>query len=338
MALNHEYPPGAKAEKTRVKSQAVSESSMEQSKSAHGEASEVSRWLFSGFGPKVGAALRKTGSAGVAIVAGFSTVIGSSAIAAPTDDDIANAKAHEQSVESSVSDIESQLASVNADLDKVHLERDLAEIDYEDAQSRVVIAEEDQQKAQKDAKDAKEKLDAARKDLGTVARTAYTSQGSLSDLAVFVKDDGLRSASTRDMAVSHLGRKNQHKVDVYTDRKAQADSAVKAADEAVETQRQASKEAEERYQEMQSTVEKTEREAAELESQRDALINDLAKARGVTVELEQERQADIERQKQEAEAARQKAALEQAEAEAKAQAEADAKAKAEAKPKEKTGA
>lgn len=279
----------------------------------------------------VGYAVRKIRIVSIAFVAVMATALTSLAVATPNQDDINRAKEHERATERSVAAIEADLAQANADLRVKEQERDVAEQEYADVRSVLEARKAQKVQAEKKLAQARVELEEARKKLGDVARSVYTSQGSLSQAEPILVPDGLHALQTKNMAVSYFGNKASADVKKFERLQKEADEAATKVDKAVKEQEDAAKSAQNQLTIKQAAFNTYQQNAQTINAKRDELIAELAQARGVTVALERERQQSIEQQRRAEEQARQKALAEKTAAEAKARAEAQAKAAAEAK-------
>lgn len=272
-------------------------------------------------------------SASLALAASAS-VFAPAAFASPADDKVEAAKAAEKNAANSVADIEAQLAKLSAYTQDVRDQAEDAEAGYNNAISNLVVAKETADKTTKDSQEAKGKVEEARKALGGLARTVYTTQGSLSSLTPYLHADGLQTVEMRKVSVELFGSKADSQMQTF-------DSIAKVASVLEARAKAAQNEKEEAARDLKTQKEAadklkadTEQKLASLGTQREELVKKLAAARGVTEQAEKERQEQIEAERKAREEAAKQAALKAAEEQAKREAAEAARKAAEKKARE----
>lgn len=272
-------------------------------------------------------------SASLALAASAS-VFAPAAFASPADDKVEAAKAAEKNAANSVADIEAQLVKLSAYTQDVRDQAEDAEAGYNNAISNLVVAKETADKTTKDSQEAKGKVEEARKALGGLARTVYTTQGSLSSLTPYLHADGLQTVEMRKVSVELFGSKADSQMQTF-------DSIAKVAGVLEARAKAAQNEKEEAARDLKTQKEAadklkadTEQKLASLGTQREELVKKLAAARGVTEQAEKERQEQIEAERKAREEAAKQAALKAAEEQAKREAAEAARKAAEKKARE----
>ncbi|MFQ8869677.1 MAG: coiled-coil domain-containing protein, partial [Varibaculum timonense] len=237
-----------------------------------------------------------------------------------------------------MADIEAQLVKLSAYTQDVRDQAEDAEAGYNDAISNLVVAKETADKTAKDSQEAKGKVEEARKALGGLARTVYTTQGSLSSLTPYLHADGLQTVEMRKVSVELFGSKADSQMQTF-------DSIAKVAGVLEARAKAAQNEKEEAARDLKTQKEAadklkadTEQKLASLGTQREELVKKLAAARGVTEQAEKERQEQIEAERKAREEAAKQAALKAAEEQAKREAAEAARKAAEKKAREEEAA
>ena len=269
---------------------------------------------------------QKAGRRALVISASFAlaasaSIFAPAAFASPADDKVEAAKAAETNAANSVAAIEAQLAQVSTQTQNARDLAEEAEASYNDAISNLVVAKQAADKTAQDSKEAQEKVEQARKALAGLARTIYTTQGSLSSLTPYLNADGLQTVEMRKVSVELFGSKADSQMRTF-------DSIAKVASVLQERAAQAQQEREQAANELKTQKDAadqlkatSEKQLADLGAQRGELIKQLAAARGVTEQAEKERQEQIEAERKAREEAAAQAALKAAEEKARKEAE-----------------
>lgn len=271
-------------------------------------------------------------------LAASASIFAPAAFASPADDKVEAAKAAENSAANSVADIEAQLVKLSAYTQDVRDQAEDAEAGYNDAISNLVVAKETADKTAKDSQEAKGKVEEARKALGGLARTVYTTQGSLSSLTPYLHADGLQTVEMRKVSVELFGSKADSQMQTF-DSIAKVASVLEARAKAAQNEKaEAARDLKTQKEAADKLKADTEQKLASLGAQREELVKKLAAARGVTEQAEKERQEQIEAERKAREEAAKQAALKAAEEQAKREAAEAARKAAEKKAREEEAA
>ena len=269
---------------------------------------------------------QKAGKRALVIAASFALTASASifapvAFASPADDKVEAAKAAETDAANSVAAIEAQLAQVSAQTQDARDLTEEAEAGYNDAISNLVVAKQAADKTAQDSQEAQEKVEQARKALAGLARTVYTTQGSLSSLTPYLNADGLQTVEMRKVSVELFGSKADSQMRTFDSIAKVASVLQERANQAKQDREQAANELKTQKDAADQLKAASEKQLADLGAQREELIKQLAVARGVTEQAEKERQAQIEAERKAREEAAAQAALKAAEEKARKEAE-----------------
>ena len=268
---------------------------------------------------------QKAGKRALVIAASFALTASASifapvAFASPADDKVEAAKAAETDAANSVAAIEAQLAQVSAQTQDARDLAEEAEAGYNDAISNLVVAKRAADKTAQDSQEAQEKVEQARKALAGLARTVYTTQGSLSSLTPYLNADGLQTVEMRKVSVELFGSKADSQMRTFDSIAKVASVLQERASQAKQDREQAANELKTQKDAADQLKAASEKQLADLGAQREELIKQLAAARGVTEQAEKERQAQIEAERKAREEAAAQAALKAAEEKARKEA------------------
>lgn len=268
---------------------------------------------------------QKAGKRALVIAASFALTASASifapvAFASPADDKVEAAKAAETDATNSVAAIEVQLAQVSAQTQDARDLAEEAEAGYNDAISNLVVAKRAADKTAQDSQEAQEKVEQARKALAGLARTVYTTQGSLSSLTPYLNADGLQTVEMRKVSVELFGSKADSQMRTFDSIAKVASVLQERANQAKQDREQAANELKTQKDAADQLKAASEKQLADLGAQREELIKQLAAARGVTEQAEKERQAQIEAERKAREEAAAQAALKAAEEKARKEA------------------
>ena len=257
---------------------------------------------------------RKAGRRALVISASFALAASASifapvAFASPADDKVNAAKAAESNAANSVAAIEAQLAQVNTETQNARDLAESAEASYNDAISNLVVAKQAAEKTAQDSKDAQEKVEQARKALAGLARTVYTTQGSLSSLTPYLNADGLQTVEMRKVSVELFGSKAAAQMRTFDSISKVAGVLQERANTAKDEKEQAAQEVKVQKDAADQLKAEAESKLTQLSAQREELVTKLAEARGVTEQAEKERQEQIAAEKKAREEAAAQAAL-----------------------------
>ena len=257
---------------------------------------------------------RKAGRRALVISASFAlaasaSIFAPAAFASPAVDKVNAAKAAESNAANSVAAIEAQLAQVNTETQNARDLAESAEASYNDAISNLVVAKQAAEKTAQDSKDAQEKVEQARKALAGLARTVYTTQGSLSSLTPYLNADGLQTVEMRKVSVELFGSKADAQMRTFDSISKVAGVLQERANTAKDEKEQAAQEVKVQKDAADQLKAEAESKLTQLSAQREELVTKLAEARGVTEQAEKERQEQIAAEKKAREEAAAQAAL-----------------------------
>ncbi len=265
----------------------------------------------------------------VALVASAALLAPQIAQASPSEADIARAQAEEQAAKMSVAQIEVRLASVSAQADAAMQAAQAAAEELNAANMKLDEAKSTATQAQKDADKARADFEEGKKEIASVAQTAYREgAASLDSLAPYLGSDGLRTVETKQASISTFSNSADAKMQRVTALEQVATVMQKAADEAVAAQTTAAQEVETRTDAAKASAQSALALQQTTAAQKEAYVAELAKKQNTTVELIQQREAAIEAARQAAAEAAAKAAAEAAAREAQRRAAEEAAAEA----------
>lgn len=236
---------------------------------------------------------QKAGKRALVIAASFALTASASifapvAFASPADDKVEAAKAAETDAANSVAAIEAQLAQVSTQTQDARDLAEEAEAGYNDAISNLVVAKQAADKTAQDSQEAQEKVEQARKALAGLARTVYTTQGSLSSLTPYLNADGLQTVEMRKVSVELFGSKADSQMRTFDSIAKVASVLQERASQAKQDREQAANELKTQKDAADQLKAASEKQLADLGAQREELIKQLAAARGVTEQAEKE--------------------------------------------------
>ncbi|MDY6214015.1 MAG: C40 family peptidase [Schaalia hyovaginalis] len=248
-----------------------------------------------------------------AILATAALVAPNLAFAATSEADIARAKAEEEAAKMSVAQIEVRLASVASDAEAARRAAQIAAEELNVASVALDEAKATAASAQKDADKALADFNEGKKEIASVAQTAYREgTATLDTLAPYLNADGLRTVETKQTSLATFSHSADAKMQRVAALEQVASVMQKAADEAVAAQESATQKVAQRAE----AAENAARNALTLEettaAEKEAYIAELAKKQNTTVELIQARAAELEAQRQAAAEAAARAAAERA--------------------------
>ncbi|WP_122819850.1 C40 family peptidase [Varibaculum vaginae] len=257
---------------------------------------------------------RKAGRRALVISTSFAlaasaSIFAPTAFASPADDKVKIAKDAENSAANSVAAIEAQLAQVNSETQNARDLASEAEASYNNAISNLVVAKQAAEKTAQDSKDAQGKVEQARKALAGLARTVYTTQGSLSSLTPYLNADGLETVEMKKVSVELFGSKADAQMRTFDSIAKVAGVLQDRANTAKDEKQKAAEDVKAQKDAADQLKAESENKLAQLSSQREELVKKLAEARGVTEQAEKERQEQIAAEKKAREEAAAQAAL-----------------------------
>lgn len=255
----------------------------------------------------------------VAFLAALAVATPGIAYATPSEDDIARARQAEEAAQMSVAQIEVQLASVTASAQIALQKAQSAAEELNGARYALSQATETATQAQKEADQARANYEAGKREIASIAQTAYRDGGSsLDSLAPYLAADGLRAVETKQSTLSSFSSAANVKMQKVSALEQVARVMQETADKALAKQNEATQAVEVRTAEAQAAARSAEAQQSATSAQRSVLVEELARKQNTTVDLINQREADLEAQRQ---AAAAEAARRAAEAEAARRAE-----------------
>ena len=245
------------------------------------------------------------------------------ALAAPSDEEIARAREAENAAKMSVAQIEVELASVKSEAEVALQKAMSAAEELNGARYSLEQATQTARQAQADADKAKADYEAGKREIASIAQTAYRDGGSsLDSIAPYLSADGLRTVETKQATLNSFSASANVKMQKVAALEQVANVMNDAAIQAQAKQAEATAQVETRSAAAQSAANNARDAQAMTAARRDALVAELARKQNTTVELINQREAELEAQRQAAaaEAARQAAAAEAARQQAAAEA------------------
>lgn len=212
----------------------------------------------------------------------------------PSDDEIDQARTAEDAAGDAVAAVEQRLAELAGRLDDLQVSAARAVEAHNGARVALAEAEQAERAATQAASSAAAEAEVARDHFGRLAAAAYRTGGPLSTVG-FVLEAETEEDFFDGAAV--LRSVTQTQVSVYERRQRTFDAAAAAAaraQEALDHRRAAQRAAREAFDDAVRAVEEQSRALASAEADHDALVAELAAARGTTVELERQRQAGLQ--------------------------------------------
>ena len=235
--------------------------------------------------------------------------------AAPSEEEIAAAKAAEEAASMSVAEIEVKLAEVNATAATATQNAQIAGEDLNEAQIALNAATATANKASADADAAEAAFQEGKQQIASVAQATYRNGGgSLDAIAPYLEADGLRGVETKQVGINSFSSSAEAKMQNVAALEQVAKVTRDAANTALDNQKKATDEVQARTDAANKAATDAQTQANIVAAQRDAYVKELATKQNTTVDLINQREADLEAQRQAAaaEAARQAAAAEAA--------------------------
>ena len=243
--------------------------------------------------------------------------------AAPSEDDIAKAQAAEEAAKLSVAEIEVRLAQVSAQAQSATQAAQMAGEDLNAANIALGQARATADQAQADADRAQAEFEEGKKQIASIAQTAYRDgNASLDALAPYLDSDGLRTVETKKSSIDSFSNSAETKMQNVAALEQVANVMRGAADQALAAQQSATDEVQARTDAANAAASSAQAQQRTIEAQRSAYIEELAKKQNTTVDPTQQREAALEAERQAAAEAAARAAAEAA-AQAAAQAAAE---------------
>ena len=264
-----------------------------------------------------------------AIAACALLVLPQMAQAAPSEEEIAAAKAAEEAAKMSVAQIEVKLAEVSARAATATQNAQIAGEDLNEANIALSEATETATRASSEADAAEAAFQEGKQQIASVAQAAYRGGGgTLDSLAPYLDSDGLRSVEAKQAGINSFSSSAEAKMQNVAALEQVAKVTRDAANSALANQQAATDAVKARTDAANDAAAVAQNEAAIVAAQRGAYVQELATKQNTTVDLINQREAALEAERQEAA----RIAAEQAAAAADAQRQADAAAAAAAAP------
>lgn len=261
-----------------------------------------------------------------AIAACALLVLPQMAQAAPSEEEIAAAKAAEEAAKMSVAQIEVKLAEVSASAATATQNAQIAGENLNEANIALAEATATASQASAEADAAEAAFQEGKQQIASVAQAAYRNGGgTLDSLAPYLDSDGLRSVETKQAGINSFSSSAEAKMQNVAALEQVAKVTRDAANTALASQQAATNEVQARTDAANQAAAAAQNEAAIVAAQRSAYVQELATKQNTTVDLINQREAALEAERQEAA----RIAAEQAAAAAEAQRQADAAAAAE---------
>ena len=231
--------------------------------------------------------------------------------AAPSEEEIAAAKAAEEAASMSVAEIEVKLAEVNATAATATQNAQIAGEDLNEAQIALNAATATANKASADADAAEAAFQEGKQQIASVAQAAYRNGGgSLDAIAPYLDADGLRGVETKQVGINSFSSSAEAKMQNVAAFEQVAKVTRDAANTALDNQKKATDEVQARTDAANKAATDAQTQANIVAAQRDAYVKELATKQNTTVDLINQREASLAAERTAAE----RAAAEQASA------------------------
>jgi len=231
--------------------------------------------------------------------------------AAPSEEEIAAAKAAEEAASMSVAEIEVKLAEVNATAATATQNAQIAGEDLNEAQIALNAATATANKASADADAAEAAFQEGKQQIASVAQATYRNGGgSLDAIAPYLEADGLRGVETKQVGINSFSSFAETKMQNVAALEQVAKVTRDAANTALDNQKKATDEVQARTDAANKAATDAQTQANIVAAQRDAYVKELATKQNTTVDLINQREASLAAERTAAE----RAAAEQASA------------------------
>jgi len=212
----------------------------------------------------------------------------------PSDDEIDPARTAEEAAGDEVAAVEQRIAELASRLDDLQVSAARAVEAHNGARIALAEAEQAERAATQEASTAAAEAEVARDRFGRLAAAAYRTGGPLSTLgfvfAAETDEDFFDGAAVLRSVTRTQGSVYERLQRTF----AAAAAAATRAQEALDHRQAAHRAAREAFDDAVRAVEEQSRALTSAEAEHDALVAELAAARGTTVELERRRQAGLE--------------------------------------------
>ncbi|UJP40895.1 C40 family peptidase [Cellulomonas palmilytica] len=212
----------------------------------------------------------------------------------PSDQDVRDARAAVGRAERSVAEMEIRLAQLSAESDTATLQVQQAGEAYTQAMSDAQAAQQTADDAQERADQAAEDAERARRELVAIARQVARSGGSADLVESLLSAEGFADVARRTSAMDQITRKADSAVQGYQAARLVSSTLAGTASDAAATASRAQDDAQSALDHAQELADQADAAQAAAQTEREALLQQLAAARSTSIEVERERQAAIE--------------------------------------------
>ena len=214
--------------------------------------------------------------------------------AAPSEEEIAAAKAAEEAASMSVAEIEVKLAEVNATPATATQNAQIAGEDLNEAQIALNAATATANKASADADAAEAAFQEGKQQIASVAQATYRNGGgSLDAIAPYLEADGLRGVETKQVGINSFSSSAEAKMQNVAALEQVAKVTRDAANTALDNQKKATDEVQARTDAANKAATDAQTQANIVAAQRDAYVKELATKQNTTVDLINQREASL---------------------------------------------
>ena len=214
--------------------------------------------------------------------------------AAPSEEEIAAAKAAEEAASMSVAEIEVKLAEVNATAATATQNAQIAGEDLNEAQIALNAATATANKASADADAAEAAFQEGKQQIASVAQATYRNGGgSLDAIAPYLDADGLRGVETKKVGINSFSSSAEAKMQNVAALEQVAKVTRDAANTALDNQKKATDEVQARTDAANKAATDAQTQANIVAAQRDAYVKELATKQNTTVDLINQREASL---------------------------------------------
>ena len=214
--------------------------------------------------------------------------------AAPSEEEIAAAKAAEEAASMSVAEIEVKLAEVNATAATATQNAQIAGEDLNEAQIALNAATATANKASADADAAEAAFQEGKQQIASVAQATYRNGGgSLDAIAPYLDADGLRGVETKQVGINSFSSSAEAKMQNVAALEQVAKVTRDAANTALDNQKKATDEVQARTDAANKAATDAQTQANIVAAQRDAYVKELATKQNTTVDLINQREASL---------------------------------------------
>jgi cell wall-associated NlpC family hydrolase len=212
----------------------------------------------------------------------------------PSDDEIDRARTAEDAAGDAVAAVEQRIAELASRLDDLQVSAARAVEAYNGARIALAEAEQAERAATQAASSAAAEAEVARDQFGRLAAAAYRTGGPLSTVGFVLEADTDEDFFDGAAVLRSVTQAQASVYERWQRTSAAAAAAAARAQEALDNRQAADRAAREAFDDAARAAEEQSRALASAEADHDALVAELAAARGTTVELERQRQAGLQ--------------------------------------------